>query len=61
LPTILIVTSASVPQLAEIMLQLGCRDAMNLDGGASSGLWLRGQSIRTPGRLLSNALLIMPR
>lgn len=31
---------------------------MNLDSGASSGLWLRGTYLRTPGRLISNALLI---
>jgi exopolysaccharide biosynthesis protein len=58
---ILIVTHASLPQLADIMFQLGCRDAMNLDGGASSGLWLRGKPLREPGRLLSNALLIEAR
>lgn len=58
---ILIVTHASLPELARIMLELGCRDAMNLDGGASSGLWIRGQSVRTPGRQISNALLLLPR
>jgi exopolysaccharide biosynthesis protein len=58
---VLIVTHASLPELAKIMLQLGCKDAMNLDGGSSSGLWLRGNSIRSPGRDLSNAVMIMPR
>ena len=32
--------------------------AMNLDSGGSSGLWLRGTYLRTPGRLISNALLL---
>jgi exopolysaccharide biosynthesis protein len=47
--------------MAHIMLNLGAQQAMNLDGGSSSGLWCRGKSIVSPGRLLSNAILITKR
>jgi len=57
--TILLVTvpGATIEKLAVIMQQLGAYNAMNLDGGASSGLWLKGKYITKPGRLLSNALV----
>ncbi|HOQ29037.1 MAG TPA: phosphodiester glycosidase family protein [Armatimonadota bacterium] len=58
--TILLVTcSATVRQLADIMKALGAYDAMNLDGGASSGLWVQGKYLVQPGRSISNALLIL--
>ena len=43
------------------MKALGCRDAMNLDGGASSGLFFRGAYLTRPGRDISNGLLVMAR
>ncbi|MDG0792070.1 phosphodiester glycosidase family protein [Cohnella ginsengisoli] len=49
---------ATIPQLAEIMRQAGAWQAMNLDGGASSGLWTDGKYLTKPGRLLSNALVV---
>lgn len=56
---ILLTTSgATIPQLAEIMKQAGAWQAMNLDGGASSGLWMDGKYLTKPGRLLSNALVV---
>lgn len=57
----LVTTKATMPQLAHIMRALGCSQAMNLDGGASSGLWARDHYLRQPGRQLSNALLILRR
>ncbi|MFC5987214.1 phosphodiester glycosidase family protein [Marinicrinis lubricantis] len=57
---ILLTTSgATIPQLADLMLQAGAVNAMNLDGGASSGLVYNGQYITKPGRDISNALLIL--
>jgi exopolysaccharide biosynthesis protein len=44
-------------QWAAVMLKLGAYQAMNLDGGASSGLLLKNKTITAEGRLLSNALL----
>ena len=56
---ILLVTvpNATVYQLAQIMKQLGAYNAMNLDGGASSGLYFKGKYLTAPGRNLSNALI----
>jgi exopolysaccharide biosynthesis protein len=58
---LLVTTSGTIPQLAGIMKALGAYQAMNLDGGASSGLWVRGHYLRSPGRNLSNCLLVLPR
>ncbi|WP_235775568.1 MULTISPECIES: phosphodiester glycosidase family protein [Paenibacillus] len=55
------VPGATIPQLAEIMKQAGAYQAMNLDGGASSGLYAGGQYLTTPGRLISNALVVSTR
>ncbi|MNH46993.1 hypothetical protein D3C79_1100270 [compost metagenome] len=52
--------SATMQQWADIMVNLGAVQGMNLDGGASSGLYANGKSITQPGRLLSNALLFGP-
>jgi len=60
--TILLVTVSGVTihQLAEIMKELGAQDAMNLDGGASSGLYYSGRYVTRSGRPISNALLFVP-
>ena len=55
---ILATSAGTVREMAGVMKALGADQAMNLDSGASSGLWLRGTYLRTPGRLISNALLI---
>lgn len=52
------VSSASLQQLRELMLQLGCVEAVNLDGGASTGMYYRGQYLATPGRALTTTLQI---
>lgn len=49
---------ATIPQLAEIMKQAGAYQAMNLDGGASSGLYYNDKYLTTPGRKISNALVV---
>ncbi|RUS45518.1 phosphodiester glycosidase family protein [Cohnella sp. AR92] len=51
------VNGATVKELGAIMQKLGAVQAMNLDGGASSGLAADGKMITTPGRNLSNALV----
>lgn len=53
--------SASPAQEAAIAKKLDCVGAMNLDGGASSGLWSSGKWIRKPGRQVANALLLIKR
>jgi hypothetical protein len=58
---VLLVTASgpTVAQLAQVMLKLGAVHAMNLDGGASSGLYCNGNMLTTPGRELSNALVFV--
>lgn len=57
--TVVIVTgTARVVNLANAMIQLGCVEATNLDGGASSGLYANGQVITSPGRSLNTVLTI---
>ncbi|GFN30973.1 hypothetical protein PCURB6_12330 [Paenibacillus curdlanolyticus] len=51
------VPGATMKTWAAIMLKLGAYQAMNLDGGASSGLFVGGKTITAEGRKLSNALL----
>lgn len=55
------INGATVRILAEIMKALGAWDAMNLDGGASSGIWANGAYVSSPGREISNALLLIKR
>ena len=35
----------TLPELAQLCLALGCRDAINLDGGGSSTLFIRGRGV----------------
>jgi exopolysaccharide biosynthesis protein len=53
------VKSARVSDMGHILKALGCVEGMNLDGGASSGLWANGKYLTTPGREISNALLVL--
>jgi hypothetical protein len=55
---ILITTHATIHELAKIMKELGCYEAMNLDNGASSGMYYNGEYIWKPGRNLSNIIYI---
>ncbi len=52
------VANGSLDQCAHIMKKLGAYDAMNLDGGASTGLWANGKYLVSPGRQINNALLL---
>lgn len=38
----------TIVELANIMLDLGCQNAINLDGGGSSTLWIDGEVVNTP-------------
>lgn len=52
----------SLPELTEAMLQLGAVDALNLDGGGSTALTVRGLVINSPSdgvvRRVANSLLV---
>lgn len=52
--------------LAEILLELGATDAMNLDGGGSTTMFLEGKVVNQPSdkegeRKVSDAILVFPR
>ncbi|MCD1261135.1 phosphodiester glycosidase family protein [Paenibacillus athensensis] len=51
-------SSATIRDMAQVLLKLGLTDAMNLDGGASSALYANGSVLTAPGRLLSNAWIV---
>jgi exopolysaccharide biosynthesis protein len=55
------VPNVTLAQLAGICQSMGLVAAMNLDGGASSGLYAHGKLLTAPGRELSNALVVVPR
>lgn len=52
------VPSATIQQMRELMVALGCVDAFNLDGGASCGMYHNGTYVSTPGRELTVTLQV---
>ena len=52
------VSAATIQQMRELMLNLGCVDAVNLDGGASTAMYYNGSYIRSPGRELTVTLQV---
>jgi hypothetical protein len=53
-----IIIGASVTDAAFVMQALGARDALNLDGGGSTALYIDGGYKAGPGRLLPNAIVL---
>ncbi|WP_322173698.1 S-layer homology domain-containing protein [Acutalibacter caecimuris] len=54
---ILTAADASLRNLSDIMVAMGCKSAVNLDGGGSTNLYVDGQWLYGPqNRLLSNVL-----
>lgn len=56
----------SLPDLAAYLLELGATDAMNLDGGGSTTMFLNGKVVNKPSdkegeRKVSDAILVTPR
>lgn len=49
--------SASLSGLSQVMLGLGCQNAFNLDGGASTALYANGSWLATPTRNLTTMLV----
>jgi exopolysaccharide biosynthesis protein len=50
--------SLSLQQAAQIMQSMGYYEAMNLDGGASTGLAVDGRIVQSPSRNLTHALVV---
>jgi hypothetical protein len=53
----------TLDELSQFLLRLGCEEALNLDGGGSSGLWYGGQLRNNPcdgyERAIANSLLVV--
>jgi hypothetical protein len=52
----------TLAELAKYMAGLGCTDAMNLDGGKSAQMWLKGEIINSPCQgedTVANSLLVI--
>ncbi|GEM_PF-2434536 len=49
--------SITLKELAVAFREMGASDAMNLDGGTSTGLYSQGKFLATPGRGLTNLLI----
>ena len=52
---------AKISEMKEIMLALGCRQAINLDGGGSCGMYVNGATLMTPGRKLTTMFYVYDR
>jgi exopolysaccharide biosynthesis protein len=55
----------TLPEAARLMRSLGARDALNLDGGGSTTMVVRGEVVnrpsdRTGARRVSDALYVTP-
>jgi hypothetical protein len=52
----------SLAELAQVMVDLGCTDALNVDGGGSTAMWVRGGLVNRPSdgreRPVANGLLV---
>jgi len=55
-------TGLFLDELAQLMLDLGCTDALNLDGGGSTTMWVEGEVVNHPSdgreRPIGNAVLV---
>ena len=54
-----IASGATVPDMAHVMKALGADNALNLDGGGSSALYIAGSYKVGPGRSLPNAIVLV--
>ena len=55
----------TLPEAARLMRSLGARDALNLDGGGSTAMTVRGRVVNRPSdaggeRPVSDALVVLP-
>ncbi|HCU37304.1 MAG TPA: hypothetical protein DGT21_18285 [Armatimonadetes bacterium] len=55
-------TGLFLDELAQLMLDLGCTDALNLDGGGSTTMWVDGEVVNHPSdgreRPIGNAVVV---
>ena len=58
-------TGVTLPEAARVMRSLGARDALNLDGGGSTGMVVRGEVVSRPSdrageRAVSDGIFVLP-
>ena len=53
-----LVANATVTEAAHALQAIGVRNALNLDGGGTSAMWIGGGYKVGPGRLLPNAIVL---
>ena len=56
----------NLPELAQFLLEMGALEAMNLDGGGSTTMFLDGKLVNKPSdkegeRSVGDAILVFPR
>ncbi|MCX7709807.1 MAG: stalk domain-containing protein [Clostridia bacterium] len=51
-------SNVTIAELKEIMVKLGAKDAINLDGGASTAMYYDGKVVSKPGRKLETILYV---
>ena len=49
----------SYGQLADLLIDLNVREAVGLDGGGSSGMWVAGVDVPAPSRAVPNAVVVV--
>ena len=54
---LVVVKYATLPELADVMKEIGVEFALNLDGGYSSALWYNDEYMVKPGRDVPNAII----
>jgi hypothetical protein len=55
-------TGMKLAELADFLASLGCTDGMNLDGGKSAQMWMKGQIVNSPCQgedTVANSLLVI--
>lgn len=55
---VMVTCVANMEKLAQVMIVLGCKNAMNLDGGASSALYVNGKCVKPAGRNLNTIFMV---
>ena len=56
---LVIVNGATVRDAAYVVRTLGAKNALNLDGGGSSAMYINGKYVVGPGRSLPNAIVLV--
>ena len=55
---VMVTTSGTMAQVTSIMQDLGCTEAFNLDGGASSAMYANSKYLRQAGRALNTVFIV---